>query len=501
MKKYIMALDAGTTSNRAIIFDESSNIVSVAQKELKQYYPQPGWVEHDALEIWSDICFVMRKVLKESGLSASDIAAVGISNQRETAVVWNRQTGEPIYHAIVWQSRQTVSISDDLKKRGVADEIRHKTGLPVDAYFSGTKIAWILENVLHAREMAEKGDLLFGTVDTWLIWNLTAGKVHVTDYTNASRTMIYNIRDLAWDEALLGCLNIPRCMLPEVKPSACIYGTTNVLGTEIPVASALGDQQAALFGQNCFEPGMAKNTYGTGCFLLMNTGKTFVESRNGLVTTLVCGADGKVEYALEGSVFIAGAAVQWLRDEMRLITSSAESERVAKKVCDSGGVYFVPAFTGLGAPYWDENARGMMIGITRGTTREHMVRAVLESIAFQTKDMLDAVEADTGIALASLNVDGGAASNDLLMQFQADLLGGPITRSANLETTALGACHAAKLALLGKEEFTAALAHHKPGQKFVPKMEREKAEMLCKNWRKAVKHAQHWMSEEQGMEK
>ena len=525
-KKYVMALDAGTTSNRAIIFDEKSQIVALSQREFTQIFPEPGWVEHDAEEIWAGICAVMRDALKQSGLSASDLSAIGITNQRETTVLWNRTTGRPVYHAIVWQSRQTTPISESLKKRGLSDEFRRKTGLPIDAYFSGTKIAWILEHVPGTRELAEAGDLLFGTIDSWLIWKLTGGKVHVTDYSNASRTLIFNIHELKWDAELLGHLNIPASILPEVRPSSCVYGETDpaILGTPVPVSGAAGDQQAALFGQNCFEPGMAKNTYGTGCFLLMNTGEKIVESHHGLATTIawglcgddscgddassvvsktsLCGDDAssvvkkvKVEYALEGSVFVAGSAVQWLRDSLRAIDSAPESEWAAKKVEDSGGVYFVPAFTGLGAPYWDESARGMIIGLTRGTTKEHLVRATLESLAYQTKDVLGAIEADSGIHLAALNVDGGAAANNLLMQFQADVLGVPVDRSATLETTALGAAYLAGLAV-GVWKNRDELRHvRKSDALFTPKMDPDRASALYRGWCRAVKHAMNWIED------
>ena len=460
-KKYVMALDAGTTSNRAIIFDENSKIVGVSQKEFTQYFPQPGWVEHDADEIWSSMSTVMKEALEQYGLAASDIAAIGITNQRETAVVWDKETGRPVYNAIVWQSRQTAPICERLKAKNLDAEFKSKTGLPIDAYFSGTKITWILENVEGAKAQAEAGKLIFGTIDTWLIWKLTGGKAHVTDYSNASRTLIYNIRELQWDDELLGILNIPKSMLPEVRPSSSVYGYTvpSILGASIPVAGAAGDQQAALFGQNCFNPGEAKNTYGTGCFMLMNTGTDIYESKNGLVTTIAWGLDGKVEYALEGSIFVAGSAIQWLRDGARMVDSAPDSEWVAKKVKDTAGVYLVPAFVGLGAPYWDENARGMIIGITRGTTKAHIVRATLESLAYQTKDVLGAMEADSNIKLASLKVDGGAVANNLLMQFQADILGVPVDRPQITETTALGAAYLAGLAVgvwQNKEELKSA---------------------------------------------
>ena len=498
-KKYVMALDAGTTSNRAIIFDENSKIVGVSQKEFTQYFPEPGWVEHDADEIWSSMSTVMKEALEQSGLSASDIAAIGITNQRETAVLWDKNTGRPVYNAIVWQSRQTAPITEALKKQeGMLEKFKHKTGLTIDAYFSGSKITWILDKVEGARAKAEAGELIFGTIDTWLIWKLTGGKAHVTDYSNASRTLIYNIRELQWDDELLGILNIPKSMLPEVRPSSSVYGYTvpSILGASIPVAGAAGDQQAALFGQNCFNPGEAKNTYGTGCFMLMNTGTDIYESKNGLVTTIAWGLDGKVEYALEGSIFVAGSAIQWLRDGARMVDSAPDSEWVAKKVKDTAGVYLVPAFVGLGAPYWDENARGMIIGITRGTTKAHIVRATLESLAYQTKDVLGAMEADSNIKLASLKVDGGAVANNLLMQFQADILGVPVDRPQITETTALGAAYLAGLAVgvwQNKEELKSAW---KLDVRFDAVMEEQKAADLYKGWTKAVKHAMNWLKDE-----
>ena len=497
-KKYVMALDAGTTSNRAIIFDENSKIVGVSQKEFTQIFPQPGWVEHDADEIWSTMTTVMKEALEESGLSANDISAIGITNQRETTVVWDKNTGRPVYNAIVWQSRQTASIAEDLKKKGLTEEFKNKTGLTIDAYFSGTKITWILEHVEGTRARAEAGDLLFGTIDTWLIWKLTGGKVHVTDYSNASRTLMYNIKELKWDEQLLSYLKVPAKMLPEVKPSSCRYGFTepSILGASVPVSGAAGDQQSALFGQNCFEPGMAKNTYGTGCFMLMNTGTDIYDSKNGLVTTIAWGLDGKVEYALEGSIFVAGSAIQWLRDGVRMVDSAPDSEWVAKKVRDTAGVYLVPAFVGLGAPYWDQNARGMIIGITRGTTKAHIVRATLESLAYQTRDVLGAMEADSNIKLASLKVDGGAVANNLMMQFQADILGVPVDRPQIIETTALGAAYLAGLAVgvwSNKEELKTAW---KLDVRFEPVMDKSEADKLYKGWQKAVKHSMHWLDED-----
>lgn len=441
-KKYILALDQGTTSSRAILFDKAGQIVKVAQKEFTQIYPKAGWVEHDAMEIWGTQSGVAREVLETASVRPEEVAAIGITNQRETTVVWDKTTGKPIYNAIVWQCRRTASICDDLKAKGLEEYIRNSTGLVVDAYFSGTKVKWILDNVEGAREKAEKGELLFGNIDTWLVWNLTRGKVHVTDYSNASRTMLYNIGDLKWDDKILEELNIPKSMLPEVKPSSEVYGYTDEKtfgGAEVPIAGIAGDQQAALFGQACFEDGMAKNTYGTGCFILMQTGEKRVQSKNGLLTTIAWGVDGKVEYALEGSVFMGGATIQWLRDELKLITDAADSEYFATKVDDTNGVYLVPAFAGLGAPHWDMYARGTMVGLTRGANKNHIIRAALESIAYQSKDVISAMEEDSGIKLATLKVDGGATANNFLMQFQADILGTEVHRPVVTETTALGA--------------------------------------------------------------
>lgn len=498
-QKYVMALDAGTTSNRAIIFDVDSKIVGVAQKEFTQHFPQPGWVEHDAEEIWSSMHEVMREALEQSGLVASDIAAIGITNQRETAVVWDRATGRPIYNAIVWQSRQTADICEDLKRQGLVDEFKEKTGLVIDAYFSGTKVKWILDHVEGARARAEKGELAFGTIDTWLLWKLTGGKEHKTDYSNASRTLMFNIKTLEWDDALLKHLTVPKSLLPEVRPSSEVYGHTvpSVIGASVPVAGMAGDQQSALFGQNCFLPGEAKNTYGTGCFLLMNTGTDICMSKNGLVTTIAWGLDGKVEYALEGSIFVGGSAIQWLRDGLRLVDSAPDSEWVAKKVPDAGGVYMVPAFVGLGAPYWDMNARGMIIGLTRGTTKAHIVRATLDSLAYQTRDVLGAMEADSGNRLAALKVDGGAVANNLLMQFQADLLGVPVDRPQITETTALGAAYLAGLATgvwASKEELKKSW---QLDTRFTPALDKKDADKLYKGWRKAVKHAANWLADEE----
>ena len=498
-QKYVMALDAGTTSNRAIIFDVDSKIVGVAQKEFTQHFPQPGWVEHDAEEIWSSMHEVMREALEQSGLVASDIAAIGITNQRETAVIWDRATGRPIYNAIVWQSRQTADICEDLKRQGFVDEFQEKTGLVIDAYFSGTKVKWILDHVEGARARAEKGELVFGTIDTWLLWKLTGGKEHKTDYSNASRTLMFNIKTLEWDEALLKHLTVPKSLLPEVRPSSEVYGHTipSIIGASVPVAGMAGDQQSALFGQNCFSPGEAKNTYGTGCFLLMNTGTDICMSKNGLVTTIAWGLDGKVEYALEGSIFVGGSAIQWLRDGLRLVDSAPDSEWVAKKVPDAGGVYMVPAFVGLGAPYWDMNARGMIIGLTRGTTKAHIVRATLDSLAYQTRDVLGAMEADSGNRLAALKVDGGAVANNLLMQFQADLLGVPVDRPQITETTALGAAYLAGLATgvwASKEELKKSW---QLDTRFAPSLDQQEADKLYKGWKKAVEHAANWLADEE----
>ena len=497
MAKYVMALDAGTTSNRCILFNEKGEMCSVSQREFTQYFPQPGWVEHDANEIWASQLSVAVEAMQKIGASAEDIAAIGITNQRETAIVWDKNTGEPVYHAIVWQCRRTSEYCDSLKEKGLVDTFRMKTGLVIDAYFSGTKIKWILDNVEGARERAEKGDLLFGTVETWLIWKLTKGKVHVTDYSNASRTPLFNIQELKWDDEVLAGLNIPKCMLPEVKPSSCVYGEADpsYFGGPIPIGGAAGDQQAALFGQTCFKPGEAKNTYGTGCFLLMNTGEKPVFSKNGLVTTIAWGLDGKVEYALEGSIFVAGAAVQWLRDEMRLIDSSPDSEYMAKKVKDTNGCYVVPAFTGLGAPHWDQYARGTIVGITRGVNKYHIIRATLESLAYQTNDVLQAMKADSGIDLAALKVDGGASANNFLMQVQADIINAPVQRPQCVETTAMGAAYLAGLAVgywSGKEDVIKNWAIDKV---FEPSIsDDERAEKVA-GWNKAVKYSYGWAKE------
>ncbi len=492
--KYIMALDQGTTSSRCIIFDKSGNVLSSVNKEFRQIYPHPGWVEHDASEIWDTTLEVSRAAMKKACLAASDIAAVGITNQRETTVVWERETGRPIANAIVWQCRRTSDIVDGLVKDGYTDTIRNKTGLVPDAYFSGTKIKWILDNVPGAREKAENGELLFGTVDTWLIWNLTGGKVHATDYTNASRTMIFNIHTLEWDKELLSLLGIPESMLPQVFPSSCVFGKTefSLFGGEIPISGASGDQQCALFGQCCFEPGEMKNTYGTGCFLLMNTGEAPVVSRSGLITTIAAGRGEKPQYALEGSIFVAGAAVQWLRDELGVIESAAESEQYAESTPDSADGYVVPAFTGIGAPYWNQRARGAVVGITRGFSRAHLVRATLESMAYQTYDIARAMEKDSGIKIGELNVDGGAARNNFLMQFQSDIMDCKVCRPACVETTALGAAYLAGLAVGYWKDTDEIKRNRTADRMFTPSMEREKADKLISGWHRAVRCALSW---------
>ena len=494
MGKYVMALDAGTTSNRCILFNEKGEICSVAQKEFTQYFPKPGWVEHDANEIWSTQLGVAVEAMQKIGATAEDIAGIGITNQRETTIVWDKNTGEPVYHAIVWQCRRTSEYCDTLKEKGLQDTYRKKTGLIIDAYFSGTKLKWILDEVEGVRERAEKGELLFGTVESWLIWKLTKGAVHVTDYSNASRTMLYNIYDLKWDDDILEELNIPKCMLPEVKPSSCVYGMadSSFFGGEIPIAGAAGDQQAALFGQTCFKAGEAKNTYGTGCFMLMNTGEMPVVSKNDLVTTIAWGLDGKVYYALEGSIFVAGAAIQWLRDELHIIDTAPDSEYMATKVKDTNGCYVVPAFTGLGAPYWDQYARGTIVGITRGVNKYHIIRATLESLAYQTNDVLKAMQNDAGITLSSLKVDGGACANNFLMQFQADIIGAPVKRPICVETTAMGAAYLAGLAVgywASKEEV---VKNWKISKIFEPNMSEERRKELVDGWDKAVKYSFGW---------
>ena len=498
MAKYVMALDAGTTSNRCILFNEKGEVCSMAQREFKQYFPQPGWVEHDADEIWASQLGVAVEAMNKIGASAKDIAAIGITNQRETAIVWDKETGVPVYHAIVWQCRRTSEYCDELKEKGLTDKFRAKTGLVIDAYFSGTKIKWILDNVEGVRERAERGELLFGTVETWLIWKLTKGKVHVTDYSNASRTMLFNINTLEWDDEILAELNIPKAILPKAMPSSQVYGMADAsyLGGEIPIAGAAGDQQAALFGQTCFLPGEAKNTYGTGCFLLMNTGETPVFSDNGLVTTIAWGLDGKVNYALEGSIFVAGASIQWLRDEMRLIDSAADSEYMAKKVKDTNGCYVVPAFTGLGAPHWDQYARGTIVGITRGVNKYHIIRATLESIAYQVNDVLEAMRADSGIALSSLKVDGGASANDFLMQTQADIIDAPVNRPACVETTAMGAAYLAGLAVGYWKNKEDVMQNWAMDAEFVPAIEEEVRLKKIRGWNKAIKYAYGWAKEE-----
>ena len=491
-KKYVLSLDQGTTSSRAILFDHNGGTVKIAQKEFTQIFPHPGWVEHDANEIWSSILAVIAEVLSKSEISASDIASIGITNQRETTIVWDKETGHPLYNAIVWQSRQTADICEDLKTKGYNDKFRKKTGLLIDAYFSGTKVKWILDNVKGAREKADKGDLLFGTVDTWLIWKLSGGKAHVTDYSNASRTLMFNIHDLTWDEELLKILNIPVSMLPEVRPSSEVYAKTidyHFFGGEIPIAGIAGDQQAALFGQACFEKGMAKNTYGTGCFMLMNTGEEAVTSEHGLLTTIAWGLEGKVEYALEGSIFVSGSAIQWLRDGLRMLKTAADSEKYANKVNSTEGVYVVPAFVGLGTPYWDSEVRGAVFGLTRGTEKEHFIRATLESLAYQTKDVLKAMTADSGIDLKTLRVDGGAVSNNFLMQFQSDILNVPVERPVIQETTALGAAYLAGLAVgfwKSREEIS---KQWKVDKTFEPEMKEEKRQELYSGWQQAVEAA------------
>lgn len=498
MSKYIMALDAGTTSNRCILFDEKGEICSIAQKEFTQYFPKPGWVEHDANEIWSSQLGVAVEAMAKLGIGADDIAAIGITNQRETTIVWDKSTGEPVYNAIVWQCRRTSEYCDTLKDKGLTDKFREKTGLIIDAYFSGTKLKWILDNVDGVRERAEKGELLFGTVETWLIWKLTKGKAHVTDYSNASRTLLFNIKDLTWDKEILEELNIPESMLPEPKPSSCVYGYSDAsfFGKEIPIAGAAGDQQAALFGQTCFNPGEAKNTYGTGCFMLMNTGETPVYSQNGLVTTIAWGLDGKVNYALEGSIFVEGASIQWLRDELRIIESAADSEYMAKKVKDTNGCYVVPAFTGLGAPYWDQYARGTIVGLSRGVNKYHIIRATLESIGYQVNDVLHAMKADSGIDLAALKVDGGASANDFLMQFQSDIINAPVKRPFCVETTAMGAAYLAGLAVGYWNSKEDVIKNWAVDKIFSPIMGEDERERKIKGWNKAVKYSFGWAKEE-----
>ncbi|MDF1615893.1 glycerol kinase GlpK [Petrocella sp. FN5] len=489
-KKYVMALDQGTTSCRAILFTHDGQIASVAQKEFTQIYPNPSWVEHDALEIWESQRSVMMEAMKKVNATAEEVATIGITNQRETTVVWDKTTGQPVYNAIVWQSRQTVGICEELKAQGLTEYVHLNTGLVIDAYFSGTKVKWILDNVEGAREKANEGKLLFGTMDTWLIWNLTKGQAHVTEYSNASRTLMYNIRDLKWDDKLLEALTVPTSMLPAVKQSSEVYGYTALLGGNTPISGAAGDQQAALFGQACFEKGMAKNTYGTGCFMLMNTGEEMIPSTKGLLTTIAWGVDGKVEYALEGSIFIAGAAIQWLRDEVKILDSAKDSEYFATQVSSTDGVYVVPAFAGLGAPYWDMYARGAILGLTRGTGKNHIVRATLESLAYQTRDVLDAMQEDSGITLAALKVDGGACANNFLMQFQADIVKAPVERPEVIETTALGAAYLAGLAVGFWESKQSVIDSWNLDRRFEPSI--DNADELYAGWQKAVSRAQAW---------
>ena len=497
MEQYMMALDAGTTSNRAILFDRRGQIISVAQKEFTQIFPQPGWVEHDANEIWSSMLGVAVECMTKVGITYEQISGIGIANQRETTIVWDKETGEPVHNAIVWQCRRTSKYCDSLKDEGLTDFFRNKTGLVIDAYFSATKLRWILEEVPGVRERAEKGELLFGTVDTWLLWKLTKGRVHVTDYSNASRTMLFNIRELKWDEEILEKLGIPACMLPEARPSSEVYGETDpsFLGGPIPLAGIAGDQQAALFGQTCFNEGDAKNTYGTGCFLLMNTGNRPVFSQNGLVTTIGWGIDGKVKYALEGSIFIAGAAIQWLRDEMKLIDSAEDSEYMARKVKDTNGCYVVPAFTGFGAPYWNQYARGTIVGMTRGVNKYHIIRATLESIAYSVSDVLSAMESDSGIILNSLRVDGGASANDFLMQSQADFVNTTVVRPVCVETTALGAAYLAGLATGYWKDKNEIKVNADIDRIFKPEISDQERRTRLDGWKKAVGRSFDWAEE------
>ncbi|MGG0238128.1 glycerol kinase GlpK [Bacillus rhizoplanae] len=489
MEKFILSLDQGTTSSRAILFNKEGKIAHVAQKEFTQHFPKPGWVEHNPQEIWGSILAVIASCLSEANVKPEQIASIGITNQRETTVVWEKETGKPVYNAIVWQSRQTAEICDELKEKGYNDMVREKTGLLIDAYFSGTKVKWILDNVEGAREKAERGELLFGTIDTWLVWKLSGGNVHVTDYSNVSRTLMYNIHELKWDEELLAMLTVPASMLPEVRPSSEVYGHTvdyHFFGQNVPIAGIAGDQQAALFGQACFAEGMAKNTYGTGCFMLMNTGEKAVASEHGLLTTIAWGLNGKVEYALEGSIFVAGSAIQWLRDGLRMFKDASESEVYATRVASTDGVYIVPAFVGLGTPYWDSEVRGAVFGLTRGTTKEHFVRATLESLAYQTKDVLCAMEADSGIELKTLRVDGGAVKNNFLMQFQGDILGVPVERPEVNETTALGAAYLAGLAVGYWKDQEEIAAQWNMDKSFAPAMEAGTSEELYAGWKKAI---------------
>lgn len=497
--QFILALDQGTTSSRAIIFDHNGAIKHVSQKEFKQIYPKPGWVEHDATEIWESQLHVLRECVKDSGVSDSDINAIGITNQRETTIIWNRDTGQPIHNALVWQDRRTASYCDSLKANGKAEMIQNKTGLVIDAYFSGTKIKWLLDNVEGARALADEGKLAFGTVDSWLVWNLTGGKVHVTDVSNASRTMIYNIKDLRWDDELLQLLDIPASILPEVRSSSEVYGnvTNDILGGDVPISGIAGDQQSALFGQMCTKVGMAKSTYGTGCFLMMNTGEDVIKSTNNLLSTIAWQVNGVTQYALEGSVFVGGAVIQWLRDGIGILDNASDSEAIAKEVEDNGGVYFVPALTGLGAPHWDAYARGTIIGITRGTNRAHLTRAAIESICYQVNDVVKAMEADTGKSLAELRVDGGAVANNLLLQFQSDMLRTSVARPTILETTALGAAYLAGLATGYWRSMAEIADQWGLDKKFEPSMEKEKADAYTAEWDRAVGRSKMWIQEEQ----
>ena len=499
MKKYIVALDQGTTSSRAIIFDKEQNIIGMSQKEFTQIYPKEGWVEHDPMEIWATEYSVLQEVLAKSNITQEDIAAIGITNQRETTIVWDKNTGKPVYNAIVWQCRRTAHICNELKKQGLEQYIKDTTGLVIDAYFSATKIKWILDNVEGAREKANRGELLFGTVDSWLVWKLTNGRVHITDYTNASRTMLYNIKELKWDEKMLEILDIPKSMLPEVRNSSEVYGYANLGvkgGVRVPIAGIAGDQQAALFGQAAFNKGDVKNTYGTGCFLLMNTGEKMVRSKNGLVTTIAIGMDNKVQYALEGSVFVGGAVVQWLRDELEMISDSSDTDYFATKVEDNGGVYVVPAFVGLGAPYWDMYARGTIVGLTRGTNKNHIIRAALESIAYQTKDVLDAMVDEVKEDIKCIKVDGGASKNKFLMQFQSDIVGKKVIRPIITETTALGAAYLAGLAVGFWKDKDEISKFWYSSEEFNPNLDEEKREKYCKGWKKAVYRSKDWIEEE-----
>ncbi|HIF9165226.1 TPA: glycerol kinase GlpK [Photobacterium damselae] len=499
-QKYIVALDQGTTSSRAVVLDQNANIICSSQREFTQIYPKSGWVEHDPLEIYATQSSTLVEALAKAGIRSDQVAAIGITNQRETTIVWDKTTGKPVYNAIVWQCRRTAYICEDLKQQGLTDYIRDNTGLVVDPYFSGTKIKWILDHVEGAREQAEAGNLLFGTVDTWLIWKMTQGRVHVTDYTNASRTMLFNINTLEWDEKLLKALDIPLSMMPEVKPSSQVYGQTNIGGkggTRIPIAGIAGDQQAALFGQMCVEPGQAKNTYGTGCFLLMNTGKEKVSSSNGLLTTLACGPKGDVAYALEGAVFMGGASIQWLRDEVKLLDDAKDSEYFAEKVGSANGVYVVPAFTGLGAPYWDPYARGAIVGLTRGVNSNHIIRATLESVAYQTRDVLDAMQADSGIKLGTLRVDGGAVANNFLMQFQSDILAAEVHRPVVTEVTALGAAYLAGLAVGFWDSIDELQGKAQLDRKFVPCQDDNKRNRRYRGWKRAVECAKGWAVDEE----